>query len=164
MTVKYTTTHGGETASRTSQGHLEPQYTHAIWVLWGNGCPAPGWSCEAYTSRYDLAVSQRNAHAKANRFVCQAAIAPVTAEVHFTKRQRAWLESLATRQLEGAAEFWTLNHFPGWKIARHASAPSMRFVVEGPGGFTDHLYVDLAEAIQAARSTAAKAKGGRHAA
>jgi len=76
--IIYTTTHEGQTATRKSAGHGKQEYHFAIWVK-GD---ASGWTCEAYTSRMDLA------HARANefrRFYTDVAIAPVSAEAKAVK-------------------------------------------------------------------------------
>lgn len=39
--IRYTANHrSGATKTRTSRGHLAPQYTHALWIRW-RGTPDP---------------------------------------------------------------------------------------------------------------------------
>lgn len=86
MSVTYTTTMFEFTASRKSAGHIAQQYTHAVWA----GKPGLAWTCEAYASRLDLAQARAR---EFERMGYAVAIAPVTAEVKLTKRQREWLAS-----------------------------------------------------------------------
>jgi hypothetical protein len=95
MTAIYTTAHEGETATRKSADHIEQQYHFAIWAKWDNG-----WSCEAYSSRRDLAAKRASEVAQ-YRGVSQTAIEPVTCTIKLTKKQKAWVE--ARQQAEEGA-------------------------------------------------------------
>lgn len=81
-TAKYTDEHGNEhVATRTSRGHLRPEYTHAYWVR------NPGsdvWVIGGYSRKEQLAV---NMAARCQRCGCEAAaVTPVTSEVLASKR------------------------------------------------------------------------------
>lgn len=87
MTAIYTTTHAGHTASRKSARHLEQEYFFAVWVA---NAGDSNWSCEAYSSRRDLAEKRA---AEIRRYVGKydVVVAPVTAEIKLTKRQQEFV-------------------------------------------------------------------------
>jgi hypothetical protein len=86
MTAIYTSTHEGQTASRKSARHLEQEYFFAIWVA---NAGAGNWSCEAYTSRMDLAQARASEFRRAGKY--DVAIVPLTCEIKLTKRQQEFV-------------------------------------------------------------------------
>jgi hypothetical protein len=87
MAAIYTSTHEGQTDTRKSAGHLEQEYFFAIWAkLVRNG----EWSCEAYTSRPDLAQA-RAAEYRRSSWFADVAIVPVTCVIKLTKRQQEFV-------------------------------------------------------------------------
>jgi hypothetical protein len=88
MTATYTSSHAGVSASRRSAGHIKQEYTHAIWVQSKNN---QTWSCEAYSSRLDLAQKRAAEFSRETGWVQKVAIEPVTCEIKLTKRQKEWV-------------------------------------------------------------------------
>ncbi len=77
MAAIYTTTFAGETASRRSARHLTQEYHFAIWAK-----RSSGWSCEAYSSRADLAAKRAS---ELRQFALDVAVVPVTCELKTVK-------------------------------------------------------------------------------
>jgi hypothetical protein len=100
MTAIYTTKHGEFTASRKSARHLEPEYFFAIWV---KNRQDDIWTCEAYSSRVDLARARAS---EFSRLGYEVAVEPVTAVIKLTKRQQEFVATnpvwIAKRAAEAA--------------------------------------------------------------
>jgi hypothetical protein len=97
MGVIHHTEHDGQKASRRSDGEIEQKYFFAVWVQRLDESPAT-WSCESYHTRRDLAFKAASAAWPVDRF--RYTVAPVTAEIKLTKRQK---ERLAQRGGNDAA-------------------------------------------------------------
>lgn len=92
MTAIYTSTVEGHTATRKSARHIKQEYFFAIWHA---DAGHSNWTCEAYSSRLDLAQRRAADYQSTN---AQVRIVPVQCTIKLSKKTRAWVEA---RMAEG---------------------------------------------------------------
>ena len=135
MTAIYTTTKNGKTATRKSAHHATQQYFFAVWA---------GDSCEAYSSRRDLA----EARAAQIRHYGDVSVEPVTCEFKVVK-ERVAVDFPATEFERSGIKFvqnpkWPrgrIGEYRGYTISLHCSGKTFRASAEVDGAWVSGMYV-----------------------
>lgn len=143
MAAHYTTTHEGQTATRRSAGHKQQQYFWAVWVLFRNGPRYQGdpnprvnttWSCEAYSSRADLAHKRA---ADYREWAQDVAVVPVNCVIKTPKAKPAVELPGDTFEIEGLQFGPDADPHYGWSGSRVATYKGylVRVSLTGKTGF-----------------------------